>query len=289
MNADGTLVPESHFAPAHVTVLEPTRGFAALKLRELWDYRELLYFLVWRDLKIRYKQTGVGVAWAILQPLMTMLIFTVVFGHFAKLPTGGVPYPILTYSALLPWLMFTSALQNATTSVVSNSALVTKVYFPRVLIPAAPVVAAIVDFAVAFSILIALMVWYGIAPTVWVLLMPLLVVFAMATALAVGLWLSSLNVRYRDVQYAIPFLIQFWFFATPIAYSPVVFPPWLRPYLGLNPMAGVVQGFRWALLGDAAGRFAFHMMAISVVIVLALLAGGLLYFRKTEKSFADVI
>ena len=280
---------ESHYDPSHVTVIEPVRGWASLRLRELWDYRELLYFLVWRDLKIRYKQTGVGVALAILQPFLTMVIFTVVFGHFAKLPTGGVPYPLLTYSALLPWLMFTSAFQNATTSIVTNQPLVTKVYVPRLLIPCAPVLASVVDFCLAFLVLIGMMVWYGFVPTIWVLTLPLLVAFAMATALAIGLWLSSLNVRFRDVQYAVPFLIQIWFFATPIAYSPQIFPLSVRPYLGLNPMAGVVQGFRWAFFGDLSGRFAFRMMGLSALIVLALLVGGVYFFRRTEKTFADVI
>lgn len=289
MSVDAVAEHESHYDPSHVTVIAPARGWASLRLRELWDYRELLFFLVWRDLKIRYKQTGVGVAWAILQPFLTMVIFTVVFGHFAKLPTNGVPYPLLTYSALLPWLLFTSAFQNATTSIVSNQPLVTKVYVPRLLIPCAPVIGSVVDFCIAFLVLIGLMIFYGFVPTIWVLALPLLVLFAMMTALAVGLWLSALNVRYRDVQYAVPFLIQIWFFATPIAYSPAIFPPWIRPYLGINPMAGVVQSFRWAFFGDLSGRFAFRMMAISVLIVVALLAGGVVFFRRTEKSFADVI
>lgn len=269
-------------------MIRAKRGWTSLDLRELWDYRELLYYLVWRDVKIRYKQTAIGVVWALLQPFLTMVIFTVIFGHFAKLPTNGVPYPILTYSALLPWMLFTSALGNATTSIVSNQGLVTKVYFPRLLIPFAPVVGSVVDFALAFLILIGLMVWYGFAPTVWVVLLPAFIVLALLTALAVGLWLSALNVRYRDVQYAIPFLIQIWFFATPIAYSALVFPANIRPFLGLNPLAGVVQGFRWALLGHQAGQVG-HLMLVSVVIVLVLLVGGIAFFRRMEKSFADVI
>jgi lipopolysaccharide transport system permease protein len=271
------------------TVIEPSGRFGTARIKEVWEYRELLYFLVWRDIKIRYKQTGVGVAWAILQPFLTMVVFTVIFGHFANLPTGGIPYPILTYTALLPWMLFTSALQNSTMSVVSNQALVTKVYFPRLLIPMGPVFAALVDFVLAFAVLAGLMAYYGYTPTIWVVTLPLLLGFAMATALAVGLWLSSLNVRYRDVQYAIPFLIQIWFFATPVAYSAAIYPLWLRPYLGLNPMSGVVQGFRWALLGDSGGRASFRMMAISFVIVIGLLVTGIMYFHKSEKSFADVI
>lgn len=284
-----TVSPEpSHYDSERVTVIRAKRGWTSLDLRELWDYRELLYYLVWRDVKIRYKQTAIGVVWALLQPFLTMVIFTVIFGHFAKLPTNGVPYPILTYSALLPWMLFTSALGNATTSIVSNQGLVTKVYFPRLLIPFAPVVGSVVDFALAFLILIGLMVWYGFAPTVWVVLLPAFIVLALLTALAVGLWLSALNVRYRDVQYAIPFLIQIWFFATPIAYSALVFPANIRPFLGLNPLAGVVQGFRWALLGHQAGQVG-HLMLVSVVIVLVLLVGGIAFFRRMEKSFADVI
>jgi lipopolysaccharide transport system permease protein len=284
-----TSVAESHYDPRHVTVIQPVKGWAALRLRELWDYRELLYFLVWRDLKIRYKQTGVGVAWAIMQPFLTMVVFTVVFGHFAKLPTNGIPYPLLTYSALLPWLMFTSAFQNATTSIVANQALVTKVYVPRLLIPCAPVLASVVDFGIAAIVLGGLMAYYGYAPTAWIAVLPVLVVFAAVTALAIGLWLAALNVRFRDVQYAVPFLIQIWFFATPIAYSPEIFPASIRPYLGINPMAGVVQSFRWAFFGDASGRFAFRMMALSAVIVLVVFVGGLFFFRRTEKTFADVI
>lgn len=280
---------DSHFHPSHVTVIQPGKGWASLRMRELWDYRELLFFLVWRDLKIRYKQTGVGIAWAIMQPFLTMVVFTVVFGHFANLPTNGVPYPLLTYSALLPWLMFTSAFQNATTSLVSNQALVTKVYVPRLLIPCAPVLASVADFLIASVVLAGLMTWYGFVPTIWVLALPIFVVFAAVTALAIGLWLSALNVRYRDVQYAVPFLTQIWFFATPIAYSPAIFPDWIRPYLGINPMAGVVQSFRWAFFGDMSGRFAFRMMGISALIVVILLVGGLFFFRRTEKTFADVI
>lgn len=288
VDSPATTSETSRFDSGRVTVIRPTRGVSSLDLHELWDYRELLYYLVWRDVKIRYKQTGIGVAWALLQPFLTMIIFTVVFGHFAQLPTNGVPYPILTYSALLPWMLFTSALSNATTSIVSNQGLVTKVYFPRLMIPMAPVFGALIDFAIAFVILIGLMVWYGYAPTIWVFTLPAFILLALLTALAVGLWLSALNVRYRDVQYAIPFLIQIWFFATPIAYSALVFPTDIRPFLGLNPLAGVVQGFRWALLGQQAGQVG-HLMLVSAVIVVLLLVGGLLFFRRQEKSFADVI
>jgi lipopolysaccharide transport system permease protein len=287
--SEAAVAHQSHYDPSTVTVIEPSRGWRALGLREVWDYRELLYFLVWRDLKIRYKQTGVGVVWALLQPFLVMVLFAIVFGHFARLPTNGIPYALLAFSGLMPWLLFTAGLQNATTSIVTNQQLVTKVYFPRVLIPTAPVLAAGVDFLLSFLILGGLLAWYGVVPTIWLLTLPLLMAFAMATALAVGLWLSALNVRYRDVQYTIPFLIQLWFFATPIAYSPLIFPDWLRPYIGLNPMAGVAQAFRWALFGDQAGRFAFRMMSLSALIVAVLLGSGLAYFRRTEKSFADVI
>jgi lipopolysaccharide transport system permease protein len=279
---------ESHFDAERVTIIKPTRGWARLDLREIWDYRELLYFLVWRDVKIRYKQTAIGAAWVILQPLLTAAIFTVVFGHFARLPTDGVPYPVLTFTALLPWLLFANALTTSTKSIVENQALVTKVYVPRLLIPVAPVLAGLVDFLVGSVVLVGLMAWYRIVPPWQIVWLPFFVLFAVLTAIAVTLWLSALNVKYRDVQYTVPFLVQAWFFATPVAYSALLFPLWLRPWIGVNPMAGVVQGFRWALVGHAAGQVG-HLMLVSFGVVIVLLLGGIEYFRRVERSFADVV
>jgi lipopolysaccharide transport system permease protein len=279
-------------APAHiderVTVIRPARGWAAPNVRELWDYRELLFFLVWRDVKIRYKQTAIGGAWVLLQPLVTAAIFTVVFGRYGGLPSGGVPYSVMVYAGLLPWLVFANALTFSTRSIVEHQALVTKVYVPRLFIPLAAVLAGLVDFLVGGILLVVLMAWHGIVPPLQVLLLPALVLFLVAVAVAVTLWLSALNVRYRDVQYTVPFLQQVWFFVTPVAYSVLIFPDWLRGWIGLNPMAGVVDGFRWALLGTNSGRLGTEVL-LSVAVTLVLLVGGIEYFRRVERSFADVI
>jgi lipopolysaccharide transport system permease protein len=280
--------PQSHYDAGRVTIVEPTRGWRAFDLRELWDYRELLYFLVWRDVKIRYKQTAIGAAWVVLQPLLTAAIFTIVFGHFAQLQSNGVPYLLLTYSALLPWLLFANALASSTKSIVENQALVTKVYVPRLLIPVAPVLAGLVDFAVGSVLLVGMMAWYRTVPSWHVVLLPFFLVFALATAAAVTLWLSALNVKFRDVQYTVPFLIQAWFFATPVAYSALLFPLAIRPWIGVNPMAGVVQGFRWTLFGEQAGQVG-HLMLLSFLVVFVVLIGGIAYFRRVERSFADVV
>ena len=267
--------------------LEPSRGFLRINLRAVWEYRELLYFLVWRDIKVRYKQTALGAAWAILQPVMTMVVFSVFFGRLAKMPSDGIPYPVFAYAALLPWQLFAYALSESGNSLISNQGLITKVYFPRLVIPISAVLAGLVDFGIAFAVLLILMLFYGIMPTAAILLLPLFIVFALATALAVGLWLSALNVKYRDVRYTIPFLTQIWMFATPVAYPSSLVPePW-RALLGLNPMAGVVEGFRWALLGKATPPG--PILIVSVVAVIAMLVGGLLYFRKTESTFADIV
>jgi len=267
--------------------LEPSRGFLRINLRAVWEYRELLYFLVWRDIKVRYKQTALGAAWAILQPVMTMVVFSVFFGRLAKMPSDGIPYPVFAFAALLPWQLFAYALSESGNSLISNQGLITKVYFPRLVIPISAVLAGLVDFGIAFVVLLVLMLFYGIMPTAAVLLLPLFIVFALATALAVGLWLSALNVKYRDVRYTIPFLTQIWMFATPVAYPSSLVPePW-RALLGLNPMAGVVEGFRWALLGKATPPG--PILIVSVVAVIAMLVGGLLYFRKTESTFADIV
>ncbi len=268
-------------------VYEPTHGWLTLRLDDLWQYRELLYFLTWRDVKIRYKQTALGVAWAVLQPLITMVIFSVIFGQLAELPSDGIPYPVFSYAALLPWGLFSGALQRAGTSLVTNANLITKVYFPRLVIPVSAVAAGLVDFAISFVVLLGLMLYYGIMPTWTIVTIPLFVLLAVLTALAVSLWLSALNVQYRDVQYMIPFLIQAWMYASPVAYSAGLVPsgPW-RIIYGLNPLAGVIQGFRWALVG---GNPPDELMAISVVMVLLLLVSGLYYFRRMERTFADVV
>lgn len=279
---------EGHFDSERVTVIRPSKGWASLGLLDLWDYRDMLYLLAWRDIKIRYKQTAIGVVWAVLQPFITMVIFSIVFGHFAKLPTNGIPYPIMTYAALLPWQLFSNSLTTVTNSIVANQPLVTKVYFPRLVIPIAPTLAALLDFLIGSTILVGLMFWYHVTPGWQAITLPGFMIFAMLTALAVGIWLAALNVRYRDVQYAVPFLQQIWLYATPVAYSAILFPLWLRPWIGLNPMAGVVQGFRWALLGHQAGQVG-HLMLFSFGIVVVLLFGGISYFRRVERSFADVI
>lgn len=272
---------------SQITVISPSRGWISLKLSELWEYRELLYFLTWRDIKVRYKQTVIGAAWAIIQPFFAMVIFSIFFGQLAKIPSDGIPYPIFVYCALLPWQLFAHALNESSNSLVANQGLITKVYFPRLVIPVAPVLAGLVDFGIAFLVLIGMMLYYGIMPTFAVLTIPLFLILAVATALSVGLWLSALNVEYRDVRYTIPFLTQFWLFATPVAYSSSLVPESWRALYGLNPMAGVVEGFRWALLGKAEGPGI--LLAVSIIVVIILLIGGLYYFQRMEKTFADVV
>jgi lipopolysaccharide transport system permease protein len=270
-----------------LTVYEPSHGWIALHLRELWDYRELLVFLTWRDIKVRYAQAALGATWAILQPLLTMVIFSVIFGNLAKLPSDGIPYPVFSYVALLPWQLFAGALQRSGTSLVGNSNLLTKVYFPRLIIPLSAVTAGLVDFALSFIVLLGLMLFYNIKLTWAVLALPILILLALLTALAVGVWLSALNVQYRDVQHMIPFIIQAWMYASPVAYSVGLIPSgkW-RILYSLNPMAGVIQGFRWALLGAAPPD---ELLVVSVAIVIVLLVSGLYYFKRMEKTFADVV
>jgi lipopolysaccharide transport system permease protein len=274
-------------ASTQLLVLEPSKGFVRLNLRDIWAYRELLYFLVWRDVKVRYKQTALGAAWAILQPVMTMVVFSVFFGRLAKMPSDGVPYPVFAFAALLPWQLFAHALSESSNSLVGSQHLITKVYFPRLVIPISSVLAGLVDFAIAFTVLLGLMWYYGVTPTAAIVFLPFFVAFAILTALAVGLWLSSLNVKYRDVRHTIPFLTQFWMFATPVAYPSSLVPEKWHTLYGLNPMAGVVEAFRWALLGRTEGPGT--LLAVSVVAVLALLITGLMYFRKTETTFADLV
>jgi lipopolysaccharide transport system permease protein len=267
--------------------LKPSRGLAALNLRDLWVYRELIFFMIWRDVKVRYKQTLLGAAWAVIQPVLTMLIFNFVFGTVAKVPTEGIPYPIFSYAALLPWGLFTTALNNASRSLTSNQNMVTKIYFPRLVLPVASVLGGMVDFAIAFVILIGLMIYYQVSPTVAIWTLPLFLVLTLVTALGVALWLSAINVQYRDVNYVLPFLTQFWLFLTPVAYSAQVISQKWQIVYSLNPMAGVVNGFRWALLGTPTGPNL--NMAVSIAISLVFLVGGLFYFRSMERTFADMI
>lgn len=274
-------------ATTNTLVIQPTRGWNPINVKELWEYRELLYFLVWRDIKVRYKQTVLGAAWAILQPFLTMIVFSIFFGQLAKLPSDGIPYPIFAYTALLPWQLFAHSVTQSAESLVTNQQLITKVYFPRLVIPLAAIMSGTVDFVISFLVLLGLMFYYGITPTVAIITLPLFLILALATALGVGLWLSVLNVRYRDVRYTIPFLVQIWLFITPVVYSSTLVPAKWRVLYGLNPMAGVVEGFRWALLGKT--NFSLPIVCASSTIVVVLVLGGLYYFRRMEKSFADIV
>jgi len=266
--------------------IEPSSGWVSLRLGELWEYRELLYFLVWRDIKVRYKQTALGAAWAILQPVLTMVVFSVFFGRLAKVPSDGIPYPVFALAALVPWQLFAYSVSESTNSLVVSQNLIKKVYFPRLVIPVASVLAGLVDFAISFVALVGLMTYYGIRPTAAIAILPLFILLAVASALCVGLWLSALNVQFRDVRYTIPFLTQFWMFVTPVAYPSSLIPGKWRTVFGLNPMAGVVEGFRWALLGKATSLG--PLLAVSIGVVVVLLFGGLVYFRRMESTFADV-
>lgn len=273
--------------PLPTVVIRPQIGFAGLNLTEVWDYRELLYFLVWRDVKVRYKQTLIGAGWAIFQPAMTMAIFTVVFGNLAKIPSDGLPYAVFAYTALLPWTYFAQALSRSGTGLVSNANLITKVYFPRLIIPLADVITPAVDFLFAFLLLLGMVAWFGISPSWGLLALPLFLFQAMTTALAIGLWLSPLNAKYRDVGHTIPFLTQFWMFASPVVYPVSLIPESWRLIYGLNPMVGVIEGFRWGLLGKENPDFS--LMLVSVVVVLLLLVGGVIFFKRMERTLADVI
>ncbi len=275
------------------TFVRPSRGWSSLKLGEIWQYRELLYFLVWRDVKVRYKQTALGAAWAVLQPFTTMVVFTIFFGRLARIGSDGLPYPLFSYAALLPWTFFSQGLSQSSNSVVGSANLVRKVYFPRLIIPASSVLSGVVDFALAFVILLGMMVYYGVWPTAAVLWFPLLLLLAFCAALGAGMWLSALNVEYRDVRFVAPFLIQLWLFVTPVIYptgkvtaalSRIGLPGWVY---GLNPMAGVVEGFRFALLGGGEGQP--RLIAASAVVAVLLLLSGTLYFRRMERTFADVV
>src|SRR5437867_5961052 len=267
--------------------IAPPRGWLDLHLKELWSARELLYFFVWRDVKIRYKQTVIGAAWAIIQPFMTMVVFSLFFGSLAKMPSYGLPYPVFYYSALLPWMYFSGALQNATNVVVEQQSVITKIYFPRLVLPLSAVVSGLLDFGIAFAVLLGMMAYYRLAPGLAVLLLPCFLLLAVLTALGVGLWLSALNAIYRDVRYAVPFFVQFWLFASPVAYPSSLIPERWRWLYGLNPMAGVIEGFRWALTGK--GQPPTGLLAGSAAMVLLLVAGGTAYFQKMEGTIADVV
>lgn len=267
--------------------LQPSTGWQALNLAELWRFRELLYFLSWRDIKVRYKQTALGALWAILQPFLTMVVFSVFFGRLAKVPSDGMPYPLFAYTALLPWMFFANGLSHSSNSLVQSAGMLKKVYFPRLIVPMSSILSGVVDFAFAFVVLIALMLWYGVMPTIRIIWLPLLLLLAILTSFGVGLWLSAINVQFRDVRYTIPFITQFWLFATPIAYpSSLLSEPW-RTLYGVNPMVGVVEGFRWALLG--AQGLPSSIILLSAGMTCTLLVTGLFYFRRMERSFADIV
>lgn len=267
--------------------IQPTKGWTSLKVKEVWDYRELITIFVWRDLKVRYRQTVIGVLWAVLQPFLTMVIFSIFFGRLAGVPSDGIPYPIFSFAALVPWTFFANSISQSSNSLISNPEMIKKIYFPRLTMPIASILAGFVDFVLAFIILLGMMLFYGYFPTINTLWLPFFILLAIMTAVGVGLWLGAMNVKYRDVRYMVPFIIQAWLFATPVAYpSSLLTGPW-RTLYGLNPMASVIEGFRWALLGTGAAPGS--MVAVSFVVSCLLLISGIFYFRRMEKTFADVI
>ncbi len=286
-DGSGSTTPLSSRLSTQVKRIQPSAGWRALDLGQLVAYHELLFFLMWRDIMIRYRQTAVGVAWVLLQPLLTMAVFSVFFGRLGQMPSNGLPYPLFVLTGLLPWQLFAFALNHASNSLVLEQRLITKVYFPRLIVPVASVLAGVVDFCVTFVLVLLAILWFGIRPSLAILTVPLLVFILLCAALAVGLWLATLNVQYRDVRYAIPFLTQFWMFLTPVAYPANLVPPAYRAWYGLNPMTGVVEGFRWALLGAEPPDW--RMMAVSAGVVAVLLTSSLIYFRRMEQTFADVI
>jgi lipopolysaccharide transport system permease protein len=269
-----------------ITMIRPPRKWVPVDFHELWEYRELLYFFTWRDVKLRYKQTGLGIGWAVLQPLFMMVIFSVFFGGLAKIPSDGIPYPLFSLAALLPWTLFAEGMSRSTVSMVQNANIITKVYFPRLIMPSASILSPFVDFCVAFVILLIMMAYYGFVPTINIIFLPLLIVFAMMTSLSVGLWLSALNVKYRDFQYTIPFLIQIWLFASPVVYPASMIPQQWQFIYALNPMTGVIEGFRWALLGTSPPE---TMILVSLCAVIVLLISGMFYFRRMEQYYADIV
>jgi lipopolysaccharide transport system permease protein len=285
---DRTVTPQTDGDSHRPLIRRQARpGWVAINFKELWQYRELLVFFAIRDIKVRYKQTLLGAAWAILQPAMTMVVFSIFFGRLAGVPSDGIPYPVFSFCALLPWQLFAFALTQSSNSLVQDAQVLTKVYFPRLIIPFASVIAGLVDFAIAFLVMVGMMLYYDIVPGLAMVTLPVFILLALAAALAVGLWLSALNVKYRDVRYTIPFLAQFWLFVTPVAYSSSLVPSKWQTLYGINPMVGVVEGFRWALLGKSSPPGA--MLIVSVSATGILLLGGLFYFRRMEKSFADIV
>jgi lipopolysaccharide transport system permease protein len=282
----GTVVSPEKQA-LHYMRIQPSRGWRSLALRELWEYRELLYFLTWRDIKVRYKQTVLGAAWAIIQPFFTMVVFSLFFGKLAQIPSDGIPYPIFAFAALVPWTYFANGLSQSSSSLVQSSSLINKVYFPRLAIPLSSVISGVVDFALAFTVLLGMMLYFNVVPTWNVIWLPGLVLLTLVTSLGVGLWLCTLNVHYRDVRYVVPFLTQFWMFCTPIAYPSSLLPEQWRTVYSINPMVGVVEGFRWALLGTDTAPGA--MIGVSSLAAVCLLVSGVYYFRRMEKTFADVV
>ena len=268
-------------------LIRPISGWVPINLRDLWEYRELLYFLTWRDIKVRYKQTALGMAWVVLQPLLLMLVFTIFFGRLVELPSDGIPYPLFTYTALLPWQLFSRALNEGSMSLIAHERVITKTYFPRILLPASAVLASLIDFGIAFLVLIGFILFYGVHPGLAIFTLPVFVLLVVMTAFGVSLWLAAFNVLYRDVRYVLPFLTQLWMFATPIIYPVSVVPDSWRLLYSLNPMVGVVEGFRWALLGNTSGMDA--MFGLSALVVASVLGGGILYFQSVQQTFADVI
>ena len=271
----------------HVRVIKKRHGLIGIDFNELWRYRELFWFLALRDILVRYKQAVIGIAWSILQPLFTMVVFSIIFGRLAKLPSDGVPYPILTFTALLPWQFFAQAMSSSSQSIVGNASIISKVYFPRLIIPTSAVISGTIDFCISFVILIGMMVWYKIVPTANIIYLPLFLLVAFTAALGVGLWLSALNAEFRDVFYVVPFLVQAGLYISPVAYSSSIIPEKWKLIYSLNPMVGVIDGFRWCILGTATPNWTG--IIISAVSVLVIFMGGLLYFRKMERTFADVI
>jgi homopolymeric O-antigen transport system permease protein len=273
--------------PRQITEIRPKKGLFDLELGAVWRYRELLYFLVWRELKIRYKQAAIGAGWAIVQPIIAVLIFTAIFGYFARIPSDGFPYAVFAYTALLPWTYFAEAFRRGGTGLVDDADLIRKIYFPRLIIPLAMVVAPIVDFLLSFVVLLVLLAWYGIVPTTNIVYLPLFLLVAMVLALAAALWLGPVNVRFRDIKHTLPFLIQIWMYASPVVYPLSMVPERWRLLYSLNPMVGVIEGFRWALLGK--GNPDFQAMGLGMLLITVVLLGGLVYFKKMERFFADVI
>lgn len=282
-----TLNTFGKIAETNEVVLEPPHGWFNLRLDELWEFRELLFFMIWRNITVRYKQTVFGAAWAIIQPVLTMVVFSIIFGKLANLPSDGIPYPIFSYTALLPWNLFSHGVSDSTSSLVSNQNTITKTYFPRLILPASSVLSGLVDFGIAFLVLVGMMPFFGIQFTWRIVLLPAFILLSLVTAMAAGMWLAPMNVRYRDIKYVTPFVMQFWLYATPIAYSSSLIPEKWQTLYSLNPMTGVIIGFRWAMLGQSFSLGAPFVVSLLAVIVL--FVGGLIYFQRMEQTFADLV